>query len=184
MASPACSGVNYAQVTEIRDNLKAAIEDLKATIEANKGGKPISDVIAPLESAMSDIHAITGEVKAVAETVEGSIGQYRETAIELKAAIDAKDFGKAAEIVNGLMKRIIEAIPEDKLDGSDGPLKKAYCLVKEIAVGIEEKKYEPTIELVRKLVALFEKETADAEPAPAEPAAEPEPAKPAEPAAK
>ena len=104
MASPACSGVNYAQVTEIRDSAASASQNLKAAIEAAKGGKPISDVIAPLESAISDIHAITGEVKAVAETVEGSIGQYRETAIELKAAIDAEDFGKAAEIVNGLMR--------------------------------------------------------------------------------
>ena len=184
MASPACSGVNHAQVTEIRDSLARASQKLKAAIEAVKGGKPISDVIAPLESAMSDIQTITGEVKAAAETVEGSIGQYRETAIELKAAVDAKDFGKAVEIANGLMKRIVEAVPEDKLDGS---MKKVYCLVKEITVGIDEKKYEPTVELVRNLVALFEKEQAGAEPAPTEPAKpEPEPAKPepAEPAAK
>ena len=183
MASPACSGVNHAQVTEIRDSAVSASQNLKAAIEAVKGGKPISDVIAPLESAMSDIKTITGEVKAAAETVEGSIGQYRETAIELKAAVDAKDFGKAVEIANGLMKRIVEAVPEDKLDGS---MKKVYCLVKEITAGIDEKKYEPTVELVRNLVALFEKEQAGAEPAPAEPAAGPEPAKPepAEPAAK
>ena len=165
-----------------------ASQNLKAVIEAAKGGKLISDVIAPLESAMSDIQAITGEVKAVAEATKGSIEQYRASAIELKAAIDAKDFGKAVEIANGLMKRIVEAVPEDKLDGS---MKKVYCLVKEITVGIDEKKYEPTVELVRKLVALFEKEQTDAEPAPTAPAAGPEPAKPepaepelAEPAAK
>lgn len=166
----------------------SASQNLKAAIEAAKGGKPISDVMTSLESAMSDIQAITGEVKAVAEATKGSIEQYRASAIELKAAIDAKDFGKAVEIANGLMKRIVEAVPEDKLDGS---MKKVYDLVKEITAGIDEKKYEPTVELVRKLVALFEKEDAGAEPAPTAPAAGPEPAKPepaepelAEPAAK
>ena len=137
-------GINQAQVAEIKNDATKAIQEVKATVDAIESGK----------NAISTLQTITGEVKDAAEIAKDSVEQYKATVVELKAAVDAKDWKKAVEIANGLTKKIIEAIPEDKLEGTT---KKVYDLAKEISVGIDEKKYDPVIELVGKLIALFDK---------------------------
>ena len=146
-------GINQAQVAEIKNDATKAIQEVKATVDAIQNKKYI-DAIESGKNAISTLQTITGEVKDAAEIAKDSVEQYKATVVELKAAVDAKDWKKAVEIANGLTKKIIEAIPEDKLEGTT---KKVYDLAKEISVGIDEKKYDPVIELVGKLIALFDK---------------------------
>lgn len=146
-------GINQAQVAEIKNDATKAIQEVKATVDAIQNKKYI-DAIESGKNAISTLQTITGEVKDAAEIAKDSVEQYKATVVELKAAVDAKDWKKAVEIANGLTKKIIEAIPEDKLEGTT---KKVYDLTKEISVGIDEKKYDPVIELVGKLIALFDK---------------------------
>lgn len=146
-------GINQAQVAEIKNETTKAIQEVKATVDAIQNKKYI-DAIESGKNALSALQTITGEVKDAAEIAKDSIEQYKATVVELKAAVDAKDWAKAVEIANGLTKKIIEAVPEDKLQGTT---KKVYDLAKEISVGIDEKKYDPVIELVGKLIALFDK---------------------------
>jgi len=151
-------GINQAQVAEIKNDATKAIQEVKATVDAIQNKKYI-DAIESGKNAISTLQTITGEVKDAAEIAKDSVEQYKATVVELKAAVDAKDWKKAVEIANGLTKKIIEAIPEDKLEGTT---KKVYDLAKEISVGIDEKKYDPVIELVGKLIALFDKKDVSA----------------------
>jgi len=151
-------GINQSKVAEIKNEASKAIEEVKATVDAIQN-KNYIEAIESGKNAISTLQTITGEVKEVADAAKDTVEYYKTTVLELKSAVDAKDWTKAVEIANGLTAKILEAVPEDKLEG---PLKSVYDFAKKIVAEINDKKYDPAIELVGKMVVLFDKKTSAA----------------------
>lgn len=146
-------GVSQYQMNEVKTNAEKAYIEIRATIEAIQE-KKYFEAIEAGKNAISTIQTITGDVKEIIDTGKDGIDEFKGTIDSLKAAIDAKDYKTALTIVNDLVAKIKAAIPEDKLSPK---AKQVIDLLNQISTDLNEGKYDPVVNVVEKLVALFKK---------------------------
>lgn len=155
-------GVNHVQINSIKEDVKKAYAEVQTTITAIQE-KKYFDAIESGKNAITTLQTITGEVKEAIDVAKTGIEEYKADYLELKAAVDAKDWKTATTVVNRLLQKINENAPVESLTGFP---KKLYDLLITINKNIEAGAYDPIIETIEQIKALFEKQTTEAEVAP------------------
>ena len=150
-------GIKQPQINAIKADAEKAYTEVTAAVEAVKN-KDYAGAIESGKNAATTLQTITGEVKEVAEIAKDTAEQYKDAVLELKAAVDAKDWKAALTSGTALLGKITENVPAENLTGKP---KEIYDIATQVVNDINEQKYDPVIDLVTKLANLFKKAEAE-----------------------
>ena len=147
-------GVNKTQIDTIKSDTTEAYKEVQTAIQAIQN-KEYLKAIDAAKKAADKLQVIADDAKDISETAKTGIEAYKTQALELKAAVEAKDYKTAVAIASKISSDITAAIPADKLTGKT---KEVYDIVVMITEDAAAQKYDPIINLVEKLNDLFKAE--------------------------
>jgi len=144
-------GVNQTQINTIKTDTTEAYKEVQAVIQAIQS-KEYLKAIDAAKKASDKLKNVVEDAKEINDTAKEGIEAYKQQVLDLKAAVDAKDYKAAVAIASKLSGDITAAIPADKLTGKT---KEIYDIVVMITEDAAAQKYDPIINLVEKLIALY-----------------------------
>lgn len=152
-------GINQSDLADLKGNVEKAYSQIKS-VKIALDNKQYLDAIDAAKKAIAEMEDLIQKAKDAAAIAQDSIDEYKAVAAEIKAAAEAKDYKKVVALSTDIIEKINQAVPADKLTGK---VKQLHDLITQIIADAKEEKYEPTIDAIEKLIALFKKEEAKAE---------------------
>ncbi len=147
-------GVNQTQINTMKTDTTEAYKEVQAVIQAIQS-KDYLKAIDAAKKAADKLKNVADDAKEAVDTAKEGIETYKQQVIDLKAAVDAKDYKTVVAIASKISGDITAAVPADKLTGKT---KEVYDLVVKITEDAAAQKYDPIIDTVTRLVSLFKTE--------------------------